>query len=289
MVAIVDVGSNTVRLLVVGPRGEPVREERVYLGLGAQVERDRRIPKAQIAETATVARRFARLARELGAVVVEVIVTAPGRRAANGDTLLAALAGATGWPARVLTAEEEGRLAFAGAVSATDAPPGSVAVCDVGGGSTELLVGSSARGPAWCRSFEIGSIALAVRHLHSDPPSKRMVAAVRGEVRRALDGAEPQLPQTALATGGSARALRRLVGNTLGEEELEEAVRMLRRRSSARIAKTFSLDPLRARTLLAGAVVLAEARSKLGVPFSVARAGLREGAANELLAELAAA
>ena len=177
----------------------------------------------------------------------------------------------------------------AGALARAQSLPESVAVCDVGGGSTEILVGTRAAGPVWGRSFDLGSIRLTERLLGADPPDKRALAAVRAEVERQLAGTVPPLPQAALATGGSARALRRLVGRILGEEELEEAIRILRRRSAARIAATFELDLVRARTLAAGAVVLAEAQRRLCIPLQVARGGVREGAALGLLAEAAAA
>lgn len=264
-------------------------EERAYLGLGADVERYGLIPEAKILEAATVARRFARIARELGVASLDVIVTAPGRRATNGRVLMMALARATGRPVRILSAQEEGRLAFAGAVVQAEGIQGTVAVCDVGGGSTEILVGTARGKPIWCRSLELGSIHLTERFVPGDPPGKSAVAALRAEVEQSLAGTEPPASRAALATGGSARALRKLVGRTLGEEELVEAMRILRRRPGAQISRMFAIDPLRARTLLAGAVVLAEVQQLLGVPLTVARGGLREGAALELRSELAAA
>jgi exopolyphosphatase/guanosine-5'-triphosphate,3'-diphosphate pyrophosphatase len=291
-VAIVDVGSNTVRLLVAscGSGGvEPLREERAYLGLGADVERKGRVPAKKLAQTASVARSFSLTARSLGAEDGEVIVTAPGRGSENADVLVTALACSTGWPVRILSADEEGRLAFSGALARAPSLAESIAVCDVGGGSTEILVGTREAGPVWGRSLDLGSIRLTERFLGPDPPDKRALAVVRAEVERQLAGAVPPLPQAALATGGSARALRKLVGRVLGHEELEEAIRILRRRPAARIAATFELDLLRARTLAAGAVVLSEAQRRLCVPLQVARGGVREGAALGLLAEAAAA
>jgi exopolyphosphatase / guanosine-5'-triphosphate,3'-diphosphate pyrophosphatase len=291
-VAIIDVGSNTVRLLVAiwdGNAFASVHEERAYLGLGADLERLGRIPNSKLTLTAEVARRYARTARRQGADIVEVIVTAPGRQSANADVLVASLAGATGATVRVLTAEEEGRLAFEGAVSAFPSLPQTVAVCDVGGGSTELLVGTRTGGPAWCRSIDLGSQRLTSRFFVDDPPDKRSVAAARAEAEGAFMGLTAPLPMGALATGGSAKALRRLVGATLGADELEEAIKILRRRPAARIADAFGIDELRARTLIGGAILLLEAHRRFGVPFVVARAGLREGAALGLVAEVAAA
>jgi exopolyphosphatase/pppGpp-phosphohydrolase len=97
------------------------------------------------------------------------------------------------------------------------------------------------------------------------------------------------LPQAAYATGGSARALGKLVGPRLGAEELAVALRIVAERPSRRLAKTFDLSPTRARTLAAGALLLVCTQRLLGVPLEVARAGLREGVALSLLADAAVA
>jgi exopolyphosphatase/guanosine-5'-triphosphate,3'-diphosphate pyrophosphatase len=290
-IGIVDVGSNTVRLLVARRRGGELvalREEREHLFLGEDVERDGRLSGARIRETARCAAGFAASARRLGARRIDVIVTAPGRQSANGDKLLRELAKATGAPARVLTADEEGRLAFAGAVAAR-ALPGSVAVCDVGGGSAEAVVGTAEGGPAWSRSLDLGAVRLTERFLDEDPPGRRALAAARDEVERHLEAFTPPLPQAALATGGTARALRKIVGWELEAEEFDAAIRILGTRPSVKVAKTFGLHEHRARTLAAGVVILASLQERLGVPLEVSRAGLREGAAIELLDELSAA
>jgi exopolyphosphatase/guanosine-5'-triphosphate,3'-diphosphate pyrophosphatase len=287
--AIVDVGSNTVRLLVAvtdGARVDPVREEREHLFLGRGVERDGSLARGGIEEAARCTAAYARLARGLGAGEVEVIVTAPGRQAENGEELLRALAVASGAPVRLLSADEEGRLAFAGAIAAAESVAGSIAVCDAGGGSTEVVVGTVRGGPAWTRSLDVGAVRLTERFLPEDPPGKRALARARDEVERHLSGFTPPLPHAALAAGGTARALRKMGGRTLGPCELEEAVRELGTRPSAKTAKAFGLHEHRARTLPAGAVVLAAVQKRLGVPFEVSRAGLREGALLALVAEL---
>ena len=108
-------------------------------------------------------------------------------------------------------------------------------------------------------------------------------------VRERLSGLAPPLPKAAYATGGTARALRRMVGRTLGHQELDDAVCRLAKRPSAVIAAKHGLDPARAWTLVGGALILAEVQHRLGVPLEVARTGLREGVAATVLAELAAA
>jgi exopolyphosphatase/guanosine-5'-triphosphate,3'-diphosphate pyrophosphatase len=219
-----------------------------------------------------------------------VLVTRPGRQAANGDALLEALAAATRLPVRLLGPEEEGRLAFVGALaSRRGANRKSVAVCDVGGGSAQVAVGTRRDGPAWIRSIDLGSRRLTSRLLEEDPPGRDAVERAREEVERLLHPFAPPLPQIALAVGGSARALRRLVGPRLGADELGRAIRLLATTPTSRIVADFPVDPGRARTLAAGAVILAAIQERLGVPFEVARGGLREGAVAELADRLAAA
>lgn len=290
-VAVIDVGSSTVRLLVADPTESSVaavREEREHLFLGEEVERAGRLGSARIRRVARVADRYARLARADGAAELDVIVTAPGRQAANAGELLGALAAVTGAAVRVLTPDEEGRLAFAGAVAGARALLESVAVCDVGGGSTEVVVGTVSGGPAWSRSLDTGAVRLTERVPLGDPPGRRSLAAARDEVERLLNGFAPPLPQAALAAGGTARALRKLVGRELGEDDFEAALAMLAKRPARRIARTFGLHERRARTLPAGAVMLAVVQGRLSLPLAVARTGLREGAALELLEARAA-
>jgi exopolyphosphatase/guanosine-5'-triphosphate,3'-diphosphate pyrophosphatase len=290
-VAVIDVGSYTVRLLVAAGEGsgiESVHEQRAALALGADIEKLGYISPVKFDETLARVRAYARNARRHKAQCLEVIVTAPGRQSADSARLVAALGRASGAPVRVLPPDDEGRLAFDGAVACTDVAAESIAVCDVGGGSTEIVVGTRKGGPAWVRSIELGAVRLTGRVLKRDPPGKRSLAAARATVDEHLDGLTPPLPQAALATGGTARALSKIVGPSLGATELAEALELLAGRPSAKVAKSFDIERGRARTLPAGALILAAIHERLGVSLEVARTGLREGAALALLADLAA-
>ena len=97
------------------------------------------------------------------------------------------------------------------------------------------------------------------------------------------------MAKAAYVTGGTARALRKVAGRQLGAKQLERAEAHPCKRSSEEIAKRFEIDPRRARTLLAGCLILGEVQARLAIPLEVAKTGLREGAALEVLSELAAA
>jgi exopolyphosphatase/guanosine-5'-triphosphate,3'-diphosphate pyrophosphatase len=291
-VGVVDVGANTLRLLVadVTARGlEPVREERRRTRLGEDVERFGRLTEAKIERSSDAARKEVRRARRLGCAKIEILVTSPWRNASNGTELVEALAAATGERVRALEADEEGQLGLAGAIARTPVDGEPLAVCDVGGGSTQLVVAARS-GPTWLRSIELGSLQLTVRWLRSDPPRPAELRLAREQAAEALGSLTPPLPAAALATGGSARALRRFGLERLDEQShaaaLDELVSLPRPARAERIRS----DLERARTLTAGAIILAEVQRLLRVPLSVAYGGVREGACLDLLqAELAAA
>jgi exopolyphosphatase/guanosine-5'-triphosphate,3'-diphosphate pyrophosphatase len=291
-VAIIDVGANTLRLLVAGPSGQqvsPLHVEREALGLGEEIERYGYITAPKSAEAAEVARAQTWRARRLGCERIEIVVTSPGRQSANGDEFAELLSQAAGVPARVLSAEEEAVLAWDGAVAALDDPPESVAVCDIGGGSTQIAVGTLASGPVWVRSVDLGSLRLTERFLAADPPDAEAVEEARAEAAEAFEAIVPPLALLGLGTGGTARALRKLTGGVLDAESLESAIERLASLQRAKIAKRVGVAPQRAATLLAGSILFAEAQRRIGLPLGVATGGIREGCALALFRESATA
>ncbi len=287
-VGIVDVGANTVRLLVAAlVKGDlvSVREDRVQLGLGEEIEQTGRIGPKKLAEAADAAAAHVRRARKLGAGSIDVLVTSPGRQAANGRELVAGIASATGVPTHVLTPDEESELAWHGAVSALEDRSAMIAVCDVGGGSAQIAVGPDSGPPEWAQSVNLGSLRLMRRAFRSDPPDVEDVARATHIVANAFADVEPPYPSAAFAVGGTARALKKVVGSRLDEETLLLAVRRLSRRSSKKIAKEYDVDDARARTMTAGALIFLEIQRRLDSGLEVGRRGLREGAALALLAE----
>jgi len=291
-VGVIDVGANTLRLLVAEPVGaglEVVHRERVQLGLGEFIEQTGVIPRNRLEAAGRAARQQAASARRLGCARIEIVVTSPGRQAENADDLIATLVRVRGATVHVLTSIEEASYAYRGVVGSIEDPPGSIAVCDVGGGSTQIAVGSPDDEPSWVRSLDLGSLRLTRRALAGDPPTSKAIDCAREQVEALFAGLTPPLPQAAYATGGSARALAKIVGSHLGAEELAVAFRIVAERPSRRLTKTFDLSPSRARTLAGGTLLLLSAQRLLGVPFEVAKAGLREGVALSLLDEAAVA
>jgi exopolyphosphatase/guanosine-5'-triphosphate,3'-diphosphate pyrophosphatase len=282
-VGVIDVGSNSVRLLVAAVEsGGEVREltrDRVYLRLGDDAYRFGRIGSRKLDELASVSDRFARRARAALVGRLETIVTAPGRQAANADELVELLEDATRSPVAVLTAEDEGRLAWEGAVSGLEDPPALVGVVDLGGGSCELALGSPATGPSWICSRDAGALRVTRRLLGSRRLHRRELARARAGVRELLDGVHPTQPDTALAVGGTARAVAKILGSTFGAHELDLLADRIASDGTASVTAGLDVTPARIETMLGGTLVLAEVARKLDARLEVGRGGVREGAA----------
>jgi exopolyphosphatase / guanosine-5'-triphosphate,3'-diphosphate pyrophosphatase len=283
-IGVVDVGSNTIRLLLAQVEGRevvPLEKERVRLSLGAEIERTGVVSDVSIAAAAKAVEKLCGVARRGGAETLDVFLTAPGRQSANAEHLVDAITRSARHSVRILSTEEEGRLAYAGAVATADVSlPDEIAVCDVGGASTEIAVGDPNEEPSWVESIDLGSVRLTAR---IDDPEAR-----RAEVAHAFAAVVPPAVRTALAVGGSARAARRLVGPSLGEAELAEALRIVATKREETISRRYGVHRTRARILQSGLVLLAEVQGRLGVPLHVCDGGIREGAVLATVAELAA-
>jgi exopolyphosphatase/guanosine-5'-triphosphate,3'-diphosphate pyrophosphatase len=286
--ACIDIGSNTTRLLVAEPGEGGLRElmtQRVFTRIGKGLRKTKRLAPDKVREVADVVARQARHARDLHAEEIVVVATAAIREARNGSDLVDAIAARAGLATRVLSDSDEARLAFLGASrSLGNAVNGSLAVVDVGGGSTEIAVGSMADGVSWSESFRIGSGYLAESYLHSDPPSVEELENVRRHAAGTLEGLRVPPVDRAVAVGGSATSLRRMAGAELSHEPLERAIRVLASAPSAEIAERFELDRERVQLLPAGVLILEAVSDCLGMELKVAGGGLREGVILELAA-----
>jgi exopolyphosphatase / guanosine-5'-triphosphate,3'-diphosphate pyrophosphatase len=285
--AAIDIGSNTTRVLVAEPgQGQlrTVMEQRAYTRIDKASRHKGRINAAKVAEVAEAVATQVRLAQELGAEAIRTVATAAIREATNCDAVVAEITRIAGVPVEVLSEEEEGRLAFVGATKTLGHPvEGEIGVVDVGGGSSEIVLGTVAGGVRMVRSFKIGSGQLADDHLENDPPSAAEIRALRDYISDFFAEVELDQPDQAVAVGGSATSLRRLVGAVLEYETLERAVRVLAGDPIAEVARRFELDARRVRLLPAGVLLLERLSELLGQPLQIGKGGLREGVILDLL------
>ena len=285
--ACIDIGSNTTRLLVADAGDGQLRElvtQRAFTRIGKSLGHGGAIPAEKIAETAEVVATQTKVAREVGADQIVAVATAAIRNAPNRADLVSAVHDAGGMELDVLSGEEEARLSFVGATRTLVQPAeGTIAVVDVGGGSSEIAVGEADGAMSWSASFRIGSGFLADAYLRSDPPSVEELEKVRRHVAGTFEGLEPPPAQSAVAVGGTATSLRRLLGAELVHETLERGIRVLSSTPIDDVAARFELDRERVRLLPAGILVLEAVSDLLELPLRIARGGLREGVLLELV------
>jgi exopolyphosphatase/guanosine-5'-triphosphate,3'-diphosphate pyrophosphatase len=285
--AAIDIGSNTTRVLVAEPTEGQLRkvmEQRAYTRIGKASQHNGAIDAEKVAEVGEAVATQVRLAEELGAEAMRTVATAAIREATNREDVVAEISRVAGVPVEVLSEHEEGRLAFLGATKTLGHPvEGQIAVVDVGGGSSEVVLGSTTEGVRSVRSFKIGSGMLAEELLSNDPPSPAELRAVREYIAEFFEGIEFDQPDQAVAVGGSATSLRALVGAALEYETLERAIRVLTGAPIADVAKRFELDPRRVRILPTGVLLLEKLSELLGQPLQIGKGGLREGIILDLL------
>jgi exopolyphosphatase / guanosine-5'-triphosphate,3'-diphosphate pyrophosphatase len=282
----IDIGTNTTRVLVAEATDGRLREvlqRRAFTRIGRGLKAGTDIPREKIDEVAEVVASHRLLAEQVGASPVRTVATAAIRAAANRDEFISVLRETGGVDVSILDGEEEARLAFLGATQTFGQHlDGTVGVVDVGGGSTELAVGTMAGGVTWSSSFRLGSGQLADAYLHSDPPSVAELEATRAHAGGVMDALDVPQPDCAVAVGGSAASLRRLVGAVLEPETMQRALRVLSGDPAAEVARRFALDEQRVRLLPAGILILDAASHRLGCPLMIGKGGLREGVVLEL-------
>jgi len=283
--ACVDIGSNTTRLLVgdcADGRVTGRHQLRAFTQIGRAVAATGEIGTAKLAEVVAVVDEQVSVARAWGASTVRIIATAAVRDATDGEVLAGRVQDVTGHHVEILSAEREARLAFTGAAGCE--VPGEegtddleLGVVDVGGGSSELVVGCPPDRIAWWTSIPIGSSTLTESYLRSDPPRERELRAARAWVQDALSGLEPPRPDRAVAVGGSATSLATIAGRSLSHTAMEDALALLSASPAAAVAARFAIDPERARLLPAGLLILGASAGVLGAVLAVGLGGIREG------------
>lgn len=295
--AAIDCGTNTVLLLVAElqpdrvPRLVKVADFLEMPRLGQELDRTGRLHPDAMARTllALVAQR--QRAVELGAEEIQAIATESLRAASNGAEFLARVAEA-GVLLRVISGQEEARLSFRSVAASLPLPPGAKrSVLDIGGGSTELIVGTE--GPEQSASVPIGSVRLTERLIRSDPPTADEKAALERTIEEALDGLpEPAGELVALAgTATTVGALHlgltsydsaRIDGMRVPVPALAALVERLGGLTVAERCALPGLDSRRADVIYAGAMILLRVALRARVPeVVISDRGVRWGALEE--------
>ncbi len=291
--AVIDVGSNTIHLLV----GEvedgavlPVTGEKVSARLGSGVDKTGRIEEARIPVAAEAIGLFARLAALNGATEPVVLATSAVRDAKNGDALIEKVREKAGLKMHLISGKEEALLGFRGAISALgpDFPWEAPAlVVDLGGGSAQLIFGDVANGPEKQVSLPLGTNRTTERYVDHDPPIPEELKALRETVPDVLPGWNLPEETAIVAIGGSARAILKLTRDELTRDRLQELAAEISEKPSAVLARENGLAPERTRVLPAAVTTLAAVLERYDKPhLTVARGGIREGAILTMAAEV---
>jgi exopolyphosphatase/guanosine-5'-triphosphate,3'-diphosphate pyrophosphatase len=209
-VAVFDCGTNSLRLLIAdldavsGEMTELVREMRI-VRLGEGVDRTGRITEESMARTFAALDEYADLVAEHHAGTLRFCATSAARDAANAADFMAGVEQRVGVVPEVLDGDAEAYASFAGATRVLGDVDDPVLVLDIGGGSTELILGASDGVVTLAHSLDVGSVRLTERHLHDDPPTQAQVAALCADVDAALDECrvDPSVARTVVGVAGS--------------------------------------------------------------------------------------
>ncbi|MDN5687921.1 MAG: Ppx/GppA family phosphatase [Brachybacterium sp.] len=292
-VAAIDCGTNSIRLLI-ARRDETTgalvdldrRLEMVRLGLG--VDRTGRFDPVAIERTLEAARRYRELIDHHGVApsAVRFVATSATRDAANRDEFIGGIQQILGVTPEVISGGEEAALSFRGAVSTVPGlPEGPRLVVDIGGGSTELVLGTGT--PTHRISLDIGSVRLTERHLVTDPPTAEQIAAATADVDAMVDEAAAAVPlQQATALIGVAGTVTTITavaeglqdyrpdvthGATLRIDDVEKVCRDLLSRTRAQRAEHRMIHPGRIDVIGAGALIWSRIMDRVASTSGISR------------------
>jgi exopolyphosphatase/guanosine-5'-triphosphate,3'-diphosphate pyrophosphatase len=305
-VAAVDIGTNSVRLLIAEIDGTTPRDAKVVAvdrrmritRLGQGVDRARALAPEAIERTTAVLREYRDALDEHGVTEVRATATSAARDATNRAEFFAAAHDALGVTPELISGEEEAALSFLGATADLDAPAPYLVV-DIGGGSTEFVLGTDA--PTGLVSLDMGCVRITEQYLHSDPPApeelSNAVAAVRdlvAEVPRVVPGAAEAATLVGLAgTVTTVAAVElgipeydpeKIHHFRLTHDAAEDVFRTLATESAAQRAHNPGLEAGRVDVIVGGAAVLVGIFRVLGFPeMLVSEADILDGLARSLL------
>lgn len=287
-VGVVDIGSNTMRLLITDGNTEDGRWAEVT-GLGAGVDASGRLSDSAMSASLKIFEQFGRQMTESGVERRCAIATSASRDAANREEFFDAAEPLLGVRPTLITGVREARLAFEGAARGVDLPRPLV-IIDIGGGSTEFVSEDSAI------SIDIGSVRLTDRVPTHRPASQDEIELARSELRRLFAGVDDLEAGTALGVAGTWTSLLAIRGDLEPGQAIDDQAvlsissveNMVGALSSMTLAKTASLpnlDPKRAPVILGGALIAEAVMWSLGVKeVVISRSDTLDGVAQELLA-----
>ncbi len=283
--AAVDLGSNSVHLLVAAIAGHQLRplvDESVFLGLGAAVDARAHLGAVARAELAQALFRYTTSARQLGASEITLMGTEPIRRAADAARVVRDVESISGVPLHVLSHEEEAYLTLIGVTHGRPVTHETLVV-DIGGGSSEFCaVGPGGRARA--AGLQIGSNRLTAGRVRTDPAGDDEIARMLVDADELLRSAIDAHPTEVVLVGGTASNLLKVTNAGTGDPtitraRLAEALANLTTAPAEVTAERYQLNPTRARILPAGAVIVDALMRRYGVARArVSEAGMREGA-----------
>ncbi len=271
-VAAIDIGTNSVLLLVAERRGDvivPVLERATITRLGQGVDATRTLAPEATRRTLDCLSRYAEDIRASGAVHVAVAGTSAMRDAAGGESFRAEAKSLLGVEPRVISGREEAELTFEGAMTGLGLS-GPVTVVDVGGGSTEIVTGDVATGPDRAVSLDVGSVRLTERHVRTDPLTPNEIVSIRNDVRRALEASGIVPTRTIVGVAGTVTTLaayaldvapydsERVHGARLSGATIDAAVLALAGMPLSQRRSLGSVQPERADVIVAGGLIVSE-------------------------------
>jgi exopolyphosphatase/guanosine-5'-triphosphate,3'-diphosphate pyrophosphatase len=297
-VAAIDIGSNSVRLLIMGADGAERCREMHITRLAEGVDQSGRLGEAPMARTLEVLEAYGALIRRHAAERVRVTGTSAARDARNRDDFFERVERAVGKAPELLSGGAEAALAFAGATADRAPAEGPFLVLDIGGGSTEFAFGS--REPEHSISLDIGCVRITERCLHDDPPSRAQLAHASTFIGRQLEQVKREVPcqraQTWLGLAGTVTSLAaRDAGLTRYDPSVTHGYRLSRARVEALHAELAAcdvasrrellLEPKRASVIIGGSIILVEVMRCFDLEqITVSERDILDGLAATLLA-----
>ena len=301
-VAVVDCGTNTIRLLVADPGADgslkEVERRLELVRLGQGVDATRRFHPDALTRTLAAVDSYAARIRDLGVDRVRFLATSAARDVSNRDELFEGVRDRLGVDVDVISGDEEARLSFLGALSGGPVAAGPVLVMDVGGGSTELILGDLDGSVRVARSLDMGSVRIRERFLAGDPPTASEIADARDFVDGLLDASGVPIGEAAtwIGVAGTSTSLSALAqGLTTYDRvwvhnstvEVAEISRLSEQLLAMKVAEVMAMYPmlqrLRAEVICAGALIVAQVAARLGVAMTVRETDILDGATLELL------